>query len=294
MAQLLINVGAAPNDGTGDRPYTAGVKINSNFTELYAWARERVTANRTYYVATTGNDSHTGLSIGVALLTIQKAIEIIVNTLSIDEGVVITIAVSNGTYTISTAVLLDPYVGPGTVQIVGNTGTPGSAIITSSAATELFLSTDRSKPYYVAGFRLQASGGTPVGFLANGGTIQFGNIEFNTGLDTHLRAKNGGVIQALANYTIIGAAVNHMEANTQACVNVDAVTVTLSSTPAFNGFTVARTLGYVSADGTTYAGSATGKRYFAETNAVINTDGGGSTFFPGSVSGSTTTGGQYV
>lgn len=35
MAQQTINIGAAPNDGTGDDIRTGGDKINDNFTELY-------------------------------------------------------------------------------------------------------------------------------------------------------------------------------------------------------------------------------------------------------------------
>lgn len=35
MAQQTINIGSAPNDGTGDTPRAAGQKINENFTELY-------------------------------------------------------------------------------------------------------------------------------------------------------------------------------------------------------------------------------------------------------------------
>lgn len=35
MSQLIINVGAAPNDGTGDKPRPAFTKVNDNFTELY-------------------------------------------------------------------------------------------------------------------------------------------------------------------------------------------------------------------------------------------------------------------
>jgi hypothetical protein len=35
MAQQIINVGAAPNDGTGDPLRTAYIKTNNNFTELY-------------------------------------------------------------------------------------------------------------------------------------------------------------------------------------------------------------------------------------------------------------------
>lgn len=36
MAQQTINIGAAPDDGTGDNLRTGGQKINDNFTELYA------------------------------------------------------------------------------------------------------------------------------------------------------------------------------------------------------------------------------------------------------------------
>jgi hypothetical protein len=39
MAQQEINVGAAPNDGTGDPLRTAYIKTNNNFTELYARAQ---------------------------------------------------------------------------------------------------------------------------------------------------------------------------------------------------------------------------------------------------------------
>lgn len=35
MAQQNINIGAAPNDNTGDPPRTAAAKINSNFSEVY-------------------------------------------------------------------------------------------------------------------------------------------------------------------------------------------------------------------------------------------------------------------
>mgnify|MGYP001207376441 CR=1 FL=1 len=36
MAQEVINIGTTPNDGTGDTIRGAGLKINNNFTELYA------------------------------------------------------------------------------------------------------------------------------------------------------------------------------------------------------------------------------------------------------------------
>ena len=36
MAQELINIGITADDGTGDTIRGAGIKINNNFTELYA------------------------------------------------------------------------------------------------------------------------------------------------------------------------------------------------------------------------------------------------------------------
>lgn len=35
MSKQIINVGAAPNDGTGDPLRTAFTKVNANFSELY-------------------------------------------------------------------------------------------------------------------------------------------------------------------------------------------------------------------------------------------------------------------
>lgn len=40
MAQQLIGIGAAPNDGTGDTLRDAMDKVNENFTELYNTAVE--------------------------------------------------------------------------------------------------------------------------------------------------------------------------------------------------------------------------------------------------------------
>lgn len=35
MAQQIVNIGSAPNDGTGDTIRVGGDKINDNFTEVY-------------------------------------------------------------------------------------------------------------------------------------------------------------------------------------------------------------------------------------------------------------------
>lgn len=42
MPQQIINIGALPNDGTGDPLRTAFTKANANFTELYSAASQYV------------------------------------------------------------------------------------------------------------------------------------------------------------------------------------------------------------------------------------------------------------
>jgi hypothetical protein len=51
VTQQTINLGAAPNDGTGDPQRTAFDKCNTNFTELYGAVR--TAANPTAEVGTT-------------------------------------------------------------------------------------------------------------------------------------------------------------------------------------------------------------------------------------------------
>ena len=47
MTQQVINIGTAPNDGTGDTRRVAGQKANDNFTELYGerWTYIRLTSD---------------------------------------------------------------------------------------------------------------------------------------------------------------------------------------------------------------------------------------------------------
>lgn len=70
--------------------------------------------------------------------------------------------------------------------------------------------------------------------------------------------------------------------------------MTETGTPAFVNFAASLTGGEVESFGTTWTGSATGSRYTATLNGIINTFGAGATYFPGDSAGSTATGGQYA
>ena len=63
MAQQLINVGAAPDDGTGDTGRDGGIKINANFTELYQFDTNHLAAadpHTGYLLADGSRDSSGG------------------------------------------------------------------------------------------------------------------------------------------------------------------------------------------------------------------------------------------
>lgn len=61
MAKEVINVGAAPDDGTGDSLRAAGIKINANFTEVYRVPYSKLTAAATTSVP---NNTITLLTFG--------------------------------------------------------------------------------------------------------------------------------------------------------------------------------------------------------------------------------------
>ena len=96
MAQRSINVGTTANDGTGDSIRIAGIKINDNFTELYAttMAQSTITVTQNNITATQSNDDINLIPAGTGIvnmsdLTVDRSIrvsdnEIIVNTSNAD------------------------------------------------------------------------------------------------------------------------------------------------------------------------------------------------------------------
>ena len=114
--------------------------------------REVLTANRTYYVRSDGNDSNTGLAntSGGALLTIQKAIDTVaaldISTYSV------TIQVGAGTYTVPASVS-GPWVKSGSVTLVGDTTTPSNVVV-SVSGTLACISVSGCGRLNVGGFKL--------------------------------------------------------------------------------------------------------------------------------------------
>lgn len=102
----------------------------------------------------------------------------------------------------------------------------------------------------------------------------------------------GGRIDINAGNTFAGAATAAITA-TGGAVTVASI-VTVTGTPAYaTGFAFAN-YGSVINFAAQPTGSATGPRYRAESNGIIDTGGGGANYLPGNAGGSTGTQGQYL
>ena len=261
--------------------------IRSNFG-----IREQLSANRTYYVRTDGSDSNTGLvnSSGGAFLTIQKALAVCaaldLTTYSV------TIQVGAGTYT-GPVTVNGPWLGSGSVIILGDTTTPSNVVINSVSAD--CVAVTRGGRLSVRGFKFtNSTAGTCLNASLNGIITVDGAVEFGACSQIHVYTSGFGRILFLANYTVSGAAQAHMS-TVNGSIYAAGITVTITGTPAFsNTFAGAERCGILEVYSNTYTGSATGVRYRVSTNGVVFTNGGGSTYLPGDSAGIATTGGQYT
>ncbi len=255
--------------------------------------RELLGANRTYYVRVDGNDSNDGLadSSGGAFLTIQKAISV-VKTLDLSIYSV-TIQVGDGTWTVP-VVFSGPWIGGGTVTLRGNPATPANCELN---VTGTCLSVQNGAEVTISGLTFV---GSTTGITAvNGGKITFGaGIVFGACGTYHMWANGAGsiIFTATQAYSITGSTSRHFGATPGSYINAFGSTVTITGSLTITHFAYAATGAVLNANSMTFTGGGTvaGNRYSASLNAVINTGGGGASYFPGSSTGSVATGGQYA
>jgi hypothetical protein len=183
-----------------------------NFNYVLGCVRDRLTAARTYFVRTDGNDACNGLtnaagsSGACAFLTIQKAVNTVFG-LDIDVNNV-TIQVADGTYT--GAVLVNgPWLGSATVTLQGNTTTPANAIISVAGANAVRVQT--AGRLTIQGFTLAASGSNLAGLNALGGAaVNFDRLVFGAA-DRQMAAYSGGSIINIGSktYSVSGGGGAH-------------------------------------------------------------------------------------
>jgi hypothetical protein len=120
-------------------------------------------------------------------------------------------------------------------------------------------------------------------------------FEFGSTGYGHTYLARNSLLELTGGYTISGGGTLHFTVDQHSVVSVAAaMTITLTGTPSFsNQFVRCMENSYAYLAGVTFVGSATGARYLAQLNGVIQTNAGGANYLPGNAAGATTTGGQY-
>lgn len=258
-------------------------------------ARWRLAANLTVYVRSDGANTNDGLANTAAggWLTRQKANDMIAAEIDL-AGFTVTVQVGDATWTATLSIT--PWVGGGAINWTGNTGTPANCLI-SITSNDCFMVSTGPLPGVVTidGFKLQTTTGGNGLTISQPGKIVLGaNMTFGAIATTGMDASGGGQIFAQSGYTITAGGQTHINAHNAGLVNITGGTVTLTGTPAFTTFANASASSTIISGFTTYSGAATGQRYNIDLNSVINTFGGGATYFPGNSAGASGTGGQYA
>ncbi len=259
--------------------------------------RSKLLAARTYYIRTDGNDANTGLAntSGAAFLTLQRAVN---EYQSLDcNGFDVTLKIADGTYTAGAKIT--QRIGAGNLYITGNTSTPANVLINTSAASDFPIWANGHPAGSIInlnGVKLQTTQSFCL-FVDRAAYVTFQNTTFHSTGFAHIYTETLGKAQCVGSYSITAGAVAHICIIRQGTYQADATaTATISGTPNFTtAFCYMLGLGYLLINSAvTWSGSATGKRYDIQSNAVCDTQGSGATFFPGNASGTTATGGVYI
>lgn len=259
--------------------------------------QEVLTANRTYYVRTDGDDSNDGRtnSAGGAFLTIQHAVDVI-SKLNI-AGFNITVQVADGTYT--TPIVLKNVTGfsqPGALVIQGNNSTPANVVL-HTTGTSVITANALDSVWDIKDLKVQTTTSGSAIACFNGAAVRFSNLDFGTlgSSSAHIQCYYDAKVYAIGNYTISGNANYHVWCNFGSLANISSRTITILNSPVFTTFCLAFGLGKIVMLGNTFVNrdTVTAKRADTQMNSITFINATESTYLPGNTAGTTATGGQY-
>lgn len=272
--------------------------------------RERLNAPFTVYVAPSGSDTTGDGSSGNPFASLQRAFNFANSTFDFG-GQTVTIQLADGTYAqglqAAGAAIGSTVQTP--IVIEGNAANPANVVIHVTGLDCITAQNGAGLMVQNLTLRSTASGGSGGAGLAAifGGLLMFQNVNFGACSAEHCFATQTGQVIAAGNYTISGGASSHFSVASggygqmsSAGGGVSAIAVTLTGTPAFPGGFAAVENSTLVAQLNTFSGAATGPRYAASINGVINTGGNSATYFPGNAAGTPVpntlgpTGGLYV
>jgi hypothetical protein len=253
----------------------------------------------TINVATSGNDTTGNGTSAAPFASINGAWQYLLQTYNVNSYGV-TIQVANGTYNSAVALGRMPN-GAGTVQIVGNPGSPSSCTISITSVNDTVAASGNVNVLF-NGFTLSAnvSNTTNYGTVINtggGAVISIQNITFGLYTNFAMISSTGGQIAVGSNISVTNGVTANGLFYAHACGVISASNTTINiGTGVSLGVTAnVNECGVIEAIGLAWTGNnSTGTRYSASTNGVILTNGGGANYFVGTVAGATSSGGQYT
>lgn len=297
---VFTTTGALPTGVTAGTIYYATVTGSNTFTISSTVGGAAINTSGTQsgtHTAATGNDSNDGLTQtrSGALLTLQGGINKVAG-IAIGPNSV-TIQVADGLYTTGASASA-PWLGTGTVTLVGNTSTPANCKISTTSAN--CISASNGAALSVGGFDVSTTTAGDAFQATVGGRITINNdvrIGAVAGTAACLAA-TGGSITISDSLTLYAAMTRWLCATDfGAIVLTGGITHYFTGTWAWtNNAAFATRIGAIVGNPTLdiSAATITGTRYSSVNNSLISTFGSGASYFPGSVAGSTATGGLYV
>ncbi|MGN6777561.1 hypothetical protein [Rhizobium sp.] len=260
-----------------------------------------MTADKTYWVRSDGNDNNDGSANDPAHAF---------STLLGAYNSVRSRTFANGYKTVLQLGTAGNYVGlrhdgwPGQIEIKGDAANRANYRLTPVPGDLSCVSVLDGRQLRVSGVSLVGTPGADARCAwAFGGSLELADIDFrSSGVGTLASV----LAEASGNVTLLGAIdVYFARASFALCIGgasvylgnslVTALINLQSDGLAFDeGFIRVSEGGRVMRRNVTISGfSATGKRYAADLGGIINVSGGGENFFPGSLNGTLATGGQY-
>lgn len=260
--------------------------------------REKLTGARTYYVRTDGHNASTCSGLNNtnnattgAFLTADYAYSRCCADIDF-AGQTVTIQIADGTYAAGLSVT-QPWTGGGAVVVNGNSGTPANVVLSTGAVSSIYVTCVLPGVLTVQNVALLNTSNSIVNYGI--GTVAFNHIVFQTTSNNHICAVGPGArINGLNSvYTITGNAVIHAYSEAGALIQLEGSTVTITGSPTITYYAIAAAVSMIrifsySVTGALHTGC---QKYLVVKNGVIDSNGG---TLPGSVAGSTSTGGQYI
>lgn len=258
---------------------------------------ELLIADRTYYCRRDASDTQSGLvnSAGGAFQTIPHALSVVGNAI-LNGGKNISIICAPGTYP-EPITVNGPWMGQGTVSLLGDGATPSNCLLQTNNANVLSLS--NSARLTIVGFKGVTSGTGDIFNVDAGSNLLMSTIDFGTCAGgSHNVVGANALISAFGNYSItgdptVGAHIHMPEGGKFAA---SAVTITLVGARAWGSyFAGLRNGAVVDLKAATFAGSgAIGVRGVVHFGSVLDTEGKSVDFLPGNLPVVTARGGIYV